>query len=119
MSHLFISYSNQDRDFVQRLTRSLAPFYDIWSDREDLEPGVQWEKHIEEGITGCTVFLVIVSPASNESNWVTRETILAERLRKYRIPVLLEGDLPFRLLGVQYVDFRGDYDGGLRDLPEF
>lgn len=116
MNQIFISYSRQDADFVHRLGASLGRSYDVWTDREDLQPGVRWESYIEHAISTCAIFVVVVSPRSNESDWVARETLLAERLGTYRVPVLIAGELPFRLLNVHYVDFRGEYEGGLRDL---
>jgi hypothetical protein len=118
MSHIFISYSSKNRDFALRLADKLGRFYKVWIDREGLEGGQEWEKAIEDALTSCALFLVLVSPESNDSDWVARETILAEKLRKNRVPLLLNGDLPFRLLNLHYIDFRGDFEGGLRDLYE-
>lgn len=118
MSQIFVSYSRQDADFAQRLLASISPLYDVWLDHREILPGARWEQSIEEGIRRCKVFLVIVTHHSNVSDWVARETILAERLGSYRIPVILEGQLPLRLLNLQYVDFRGEYEGGMRDLLE-
>ncbi len=116
--HIFISYSSQDREFALQLADDLEKMFPVWIDREGLEGGVEWQEHIEAAITGCEVFLVIVSPHSNKSDWVNRETLLADQLKKYRVPVLIEGSLPFRLLDLQYIDFQGEYLGGLRDLVE-
>lgn len=116
MGQIFISYASQDRDFALRLADDLDNAYSIWIDREGIAGGTQWEQRIEQGIAECEVFIVIVSPHSNNSNWVMRETIRAESLSKYRVPVLLDDDLPLRLLDLHYIDFRGNYDGGLRDL---
>ena len=118
MAQIFISYSKHNRDFALRLTEDLSRFFEVWIDREGIEGGLEWEQAIEEGIQTCKVFLVIVSPQSNESEWVARETIRAEQLEKYRIPVLLDGELPLRLLNLHYIDFQGAYEGGLRDLLE-
>lgn len=71
-----------------------------------------------QAVQNCTVFIVIVSPESNQSEWVARETILAEQLKKYRVPILLNGELPFRLLNLHYIDFQGEFEGGFRDLLE-
>jgi hypothetical protein len=79
---------------------------------------LQWEQAIEAAILDCAVFMIIVSPSSNESEWVARETIRAEQHGKYRIPILLDGDLPLRLLDVHYIDFRASYEGGLFDLMD-
>ena len=116
MGHIFISYASEDRPFAIQLADDLDNFYSIWIDREGITGGARWESLIEKAIAECDLFIVIVTPHSNASNWVTRETIRAEQLGKYRVPVLLEGELPLRLLELQYVDFRGDHSGGLRDL---
>lgn len=116
MGQIFISYSSKDADFALKLFASLEPFYDVWIDKDDIKGGSKWEKMIQEAVTACDVFLVIVSEHSNDSNWVMRETILAENLKKFRVPIMLSGDMPFRLLELQYIDFRADYSGGLRDL---
>jgi transcription initiation factor IIF auxiliary subunit len=118
MAHIFISYSSKDRDFALQLADSLEKFFDIWIDREELEGGLAWEKAIETALADCEVFIVVVTPKSNDSEWVARETIRAEQLKKPRIPILLAGQLPLRLLNLQFVDFQGDFEGGMRDLLE-
>jgi TIR domain/prokaryotic YEATS domain len=118
MSDIFISYSSENRDFALQIGERLEQFFNVWIDREGIEGGMQWEKVITEAVKACTVFIVIVTPESNQSEWVARETILAERLGKYRIPLFLDGELPFRLLNLHYIDFQGDFEGGFRDLLE-
>lgn len=118
MSDIFISYSNKDKTFAIRLVDDLERFYNVWIDKEELSGGLEWERMIEKALQDCHVFLVIVSPNSNDSEWVARETIRAENLKKYRIPIILSGDLPLRLLNLHYIDFRGDFEGGFRDLLE-
>lgn len=118
MTHIFISYSSANRAFALRLVENLEHFFKVWIDREGLDGGAEWEQAIDEALKDCAVFVVLVSPESNDSQWVRRETIRAEQLKKIRIPILIEGELPLRLLDIQFVDFRGDYEGGLRDLME-
>jgi len=118
MSHIFISYSSINRPFAFRLVENLERFFKVWIDREGLDGGAAWEQAIDSALKECAVFVVLISPQSNESQWVRRETIRAEQLQKVRIPILIEGELPLRLLDIQFVDFRGDYEGGLRDLME-
>lgn len=117
-NHIFISYSSQDREFALRLADDLEKMFSVWIDREGLEGGVEWQEQIQAAITACAVFVVVVSPYSNQSDWVNRETLLADQLKKMRVPILIEGTLPFRLLDLQYIDFQGAYAGGLRDLIE-
>ncbi len=116
MAHVFFSYSSQDRAFARQLAGDLEHFFDVWIDHDDIRGGLEWERAITEAISACDVFVVIVSPRSNESEWVVRETILAERQDRYRIPLLLAGELPLRLINLHYIDFQGEYEGGLQDL---
>lgn len=118
MTDIFISYSSTNRAFALRIAERLEQFFDVWIDREGIEGGMEWEEAIVAGVTNCTVFVVIVTPQSNESDWVARETILAEQLKKFRVPILLDGDLPFRLLNLHYIDFQGEFEGGFLDLLE-
>jgi hypothetical protein len=118
MGHIFISYSNADKDFALRLVHDLEQYYQVWIDKTQLSGGLEWEQMIDKALSDCGLFAVVVSQDSNKSEWVARETIRAEQLGKYRIPILLSGELPLRLLNVHYVDFQGEYDGGFRDLLE-
>ena len=118
MVKAFISYSSEDREFALSLAERLEMFFDVWIDREGISGGTQWEQAIEDALKNCGVFIVVVSPQSNQSEWVTRETLRAEELKKYRVPVLLDGNLPLRLLDLHYIDFRGDFEGGILDLIE-
>jgi tetratricopeptide (TPR) repeat protein len=118
MSYIFISYSSDDRPLALRLADDLARLYPVWIDRQGLAGGSEWSRDLEQALRDCAVFLVVVSDASNASDWVRREILLANQLDKVRVPVLKEGDgiLPLPLVDVQYVDFRAEYEGGLQDL---
>jgi len=118
MSDIFISYASANRPFALQIAERLEQFYTVWIDREGIDGGMQWENAIMQAVTDCTVFIVIVTPESNQSEWVARETILAEKLKKQRVPILLSGELPFRLLNLHYIDFQGEFEGGFRDLLE-
>ncbi|MDF1812743.1 MAG: TIR domain-containing protein [Verrucomicrobiales bacterium] len=116
MKNLFISYSSKDGDFVTEIETRLEEFYEVFVDRSELTGGTDWEKRIKAGIERCDVFLAVASKSADDSEWVARETLYAESLKKHRIPLLLNGELPFRLLNLQYVDFRGEIEGGMSDL---
>lgn len=118
MHDIFISYSSANRDFALQVVDRLEQFYSVWIDRDGIEGGMQWENTLKQAITDCTVFIIIISPESNASEWVARETILAEKLKKVRIPIMIGGELPFRLLNLHYVDFQGEFEGGFKDLLE-
>ena len=53
--HVFLAYSRQDSDFMQRLRNDLrAAGIIVWIDEEDLEPGTtQWQPTIQLAIRGA------------------------------------------------------------------
>lgn len=107
MSHIFISYSKQDIDFARYLRALLeAEGFAVWIDEARLSPSARWWKSIEESIEGCAVFVIIMSSHSEGSDWVEREILLAEKLKRQIFPVLLEGEAWSRLANIQYEDAR-------------
>ena len=107
MSYVFISYSRQDTDYVQSLAmalskRGLNAWYDV-----GIEGGDSWWRKIAQKIEGCAAFVVVMTPPAEESNWVEREILLAEREGKPIIPMLLDGREFGMLINVQFYDVRG------------
>lgn len=114
MSHLFISYSKQNIDFARYLRALLeAEGCPVWMDEVRLQPSARWWKEIEESVHACAAFVVIMSPDAAESDWVEREILLAEKLKRPLYPVLLAGDAWSRLANIQFEDMRE----GLRAKP--
>lgn len=109
MSHIFISYSRQNEDYVRSLKqRLIAEGYDVWMD-DRIHYGEDWWRVIVKAIRECAAFVVVMSFASEESRWVQREVKLADELRKPAFPLLLEGSLidfeHFLIyISTQYVD---------------
>jgi hypothetical protein len=107
MSHIFISYSKQNIDFVRYLRTLLeSEGFGVWVDEARLTPSARWWKTIEQNIEGCAAFLVVMSPEAARSDWVEREILLAEKLRRPIFPVLLSGEAWSRLANIQYEDMR-------------
>lgn len=60
---IFVSYAKEDRPAVQRLCQGLeSAGLDVWFDREELEPGDQWDAKIVRSIRGCSLFVPVLSP---------------------------------------------------------
>jgi hypothetical protein len=113
MSHVFISYSKQDSDFVRYLrSRIQAAGLTVWMD-EEIELSGRWWKTIETNIDTCAVFVVVMSPQALKSDWVEREILVAEKARKPIFPVLFKGDVWSRLANIQAEDMRK----GINALP--
>jgi TIR domain len=114
MSHIFISYSKEDIDFVRYLRALLEnEGFAVWMDETQLTPSARWWKDIEKNIDSCSAFVVVMSPEAYESDWVEREILRAENKKKLLYPVLLAGDPWSRLANIQFEDLRA----GLRSRP--
>jgi WD40 repeat protein len=88
-SQIFISYSRDDRQFLDRLiaafkTRQLKPWYDT----EAIPKGAKWWKEIEKGIESSEAFLFIITLNALESKVCNWELAHAIRLGKKIIPLL-------------------------------
>ena len=95
----------------------------MWVDIENLTPGTPiWEGEIEQSIRNCAGVIVLLSPGSNNSQWVRREISFAEEHDKNIFPVHIEGDendsIPLRLSSHQRVDLRRNIEKGLDYLAD-
>jgi energy-coupling factor transporter ATP-binding protein EcfA2 len=123
-SHLFISYSRRNLDFVSRLRGDLQRHgIPYWLDKEGLSPGTpNWERAIRAAIHDSSAILWIVSPASYESEFVNSELAVAEMYKRKIYPVWADGGnwvacVPLGKHNIQFVDLRGEnYVTGLKQL---
>ena len=107
MSHVFISYSHQDSDYAKKYAAELERRgFDVWID-ERIDYGDRWFKEISKEIRDCAAFSVIMTPAAEESEWVEREILVAQKHKKPIFPLLLEGREFDLLITTQYADVRG------------
>jgi TIR domain len=122
---IFISYSHNDKAFVDRLaTQLVRRNVNIWLDRWELSVGDSLLERIQEAVDGATALLVILSKASSASEWCKKELSagLLRELEEKRIvvmPVMLEDcEVPVFARGKLFADFRKDFDLGLRAVIE-
>src|SRR4051794_14581333 len=75
LPELFISYRENDTDaIVGRLAADLAEEFleeSIFRDKNNLEPGQDWPKELEEKAGGCRVMLVVIGPGWQEARYKT------------------------------------------------
>src|SRR5215217_8935581 len=120
--YFFMSYSREDVNLQKRIVAELrGRGIGIWVDIENLIPGSPaWEREIERSIRGAEGMIVLLSPDSNNSEWVRREISFAEQNEKRIFPVLIRGDeddsIPLRLSDHQRVDLRSNFNNGLDQL---
>jgi len=106
MSHVFISYSRKDAEFAEMLREQVKEAgFDVWMD-SILPAGFDWRQEIDQAIRQAFVLLVIVSPDSRASEYVTYEWAFALGLGLKVIPLLIKPTpVHPRLETVQHVDF--------------
>ena len=114
----FFSYSRDDSEFALRLAADLkAAGANVWLDQLDIAPGQRWARTVQDALNNCPRLLVILSPSSVGSTNVEDEVAFALEEHKTVIPVFYRDcKVPFQLRPFQYVDFRTDYDRGLKTL---
>ena len=112
-NHLFMSYSSQDRPFVERLAQDLRDRgHIVWIDFEGIRGGERWKQSIADGLHPSQMVLLVLSPESVVSAWVEEEVETARTLGKTIIPLLLrpvkdipQPNLAWVVQEIQYHDF--------------
>ena len=122
---VFIAYSFQDKAVARRLADDLKHHgIRVWLAEDELRPGDNIAKRIEEGLLTSGYLLALLSRASVSSPWVQREFSMAlsrESQGKWPrvIPVLIEHvAVPPLIQDKLYVDLATDYDAGLGSIVD-
>jgi hypothetical protein len=109
MAQVFISYSRRDLTFVSQLISDLKETgVDVWYDLSGLEGGSRWRIEIQNAIQNSEYVIVVLSPDSVKSEWVEREYMYAENLKKKVLPIMYrECELPLGFLNLNFIDVQG------------
>lgn len=121
---IFLSHSDRDRDFVEKLARMLrAHGLPVWYSRSEIRAGQQWHDQIGSALRRCDWFVLVLSPSAVESIWVKRECLFSleePRFNDRIVPLLYQTcdseKLSWTLSSFQMVDFRHTFERGSRDL---
>lgn len=107
MPRVFISYSRSDGDFVEVLQARLAgEGFECWIDLEGLRAGEEWGQEIDQAIRDSFALIVVLSPASCRSAYVSYEWAFALGAEVTVIPLLLQAaEIHPRLAALQHLDF--------------
>lgn len=72
--HVFLSYTSEDNELAQRIAESLqANGIYTWWDKWCISTGDSLRQKIDEGLSDCTHFLVLLTPQSIGKPWVNQE----------------------------------------------
>jgi D-xylose transport system substrate-binding protein len=106
-TEIFISYPREAHDYVAQIAQWLAERgLTAWWDHEIMS-GDEWERVIQAQVAASSAMIVVMVPEGESSQWMSREINLAEQQAKPIFPLLLAGDVFFRLNNLQYEDVRG------------
>lgn len=86
---VFISHSSRDKWVAERMAEKIAAAgADYWLDTRDLPGGGDIRAEISKGVNDCQEVLILFSPYSKDSPWVSFEIGAASVKRRYLTPIL-------------------------------
>lgn len=90
MSDVFVSYSSKDRDLARRVVKLLLDHgWSVWWDR-GIPVGAEWAPELEQALARTRAVLVLWSPNSRASEWVSHEALIGAE-KGALLSVLLDG----------------------------
>lgn len=88
---VFISYSTKDFDTVEKVRKNLdLPNVEVFIAEYSIEPGKSLSNEIMKAIKECNLFVLLWSPKSKYSEWVTQEIGIAKAENKKIVPIVLK-----------------------------
>ncbi len=111
--HVFISYKHDDRIFANQLIHQIqSAGFRVWIDEEQLRAGDNWREGINTAIRQSFALILIITPESKMSEYVTYEWAFAQGANVKVIPVMLRAtpQLHPQLEILQYLNFSDPLD---------
>ena len=109
MRRAFVTHSTRDDYYVAELESLLraAGFDDVFNDVSSIKPDEEFWPKIEKGIAESDTLFIVITTASNASDWVRREVEFARGLPRKVIPLWVEDcPLPPIFADRDVIDFR-------------
>jgi hypothetical protein len=98
VGEVFISYSRADYAYTVRLAEHIHRHGLVVNFDSSIERDDAWQRWIESAIGQCGAFILLMSPASERSEWVLREINRARDMGRPILPILLAGRPIFPLM---------------------
>jgi hypothetical protein len=116
---IFVSYSRKDaNDFAERISEVFGDEH-VFTDVDDIQMGDPWSSIIEQNISTCDIFVIIVTFASLKSPEVEKEVLQAQKEKKTIIPCFFRkikrDDIKWGLGDLQGIEFK-DKDELAREI---
>ncbi len=120
---VFISYAREDMLLCDTVIRELETIDEVDVDRDVThpEPGMPIPDRIREQMRSCDLFIVLLTPNSVNSKWVTTEIAWAGQMQKRIVPVVQagvsSGDVPALRADLEHIIYDpADYTPALVKL---
>jgi hypothetical protein len=116
MNRIFISYARKDGSVLAEFLHERLTFcgYDVWKDNHDLGFGENFPGGIASALESSQEFIILISPASINSEWVMNEVNMAMAASLKIMPIVLGGvknqDIPLMLRTKNYIPMTGIED---------
>ena len=115
---VFISYARSDFVCCEKIKNELETAgIDCWLDTDDIDPGDDWLDRLQKALAQAQAMIVLCSKAAENSVYMKREFLAAEKLKLRIIPVVIKGqDVPFRLNERNAIFLSNGWDAGINRL---
>lgn len=120
MTQVFLASAEADQAFKERIRRSLMrEGLTVWTNKTDVQTGADFRRAIAQGIESADNVVLLLSPATLQSDYCRQEIDYAQRLNKRMIPLLVEplGDVEMAepLKALQFIDFTNRQEAAAYD----
>jgi class 3 adenylate cyclase len=118
---VFLSHNHRDREFVESCIRQPLAYRNVetWYSEQDIVPGENYIRRIEDGLLKCDWMLVILTAHATGSDWVRAEVNTAMNDPRFRgrvLPVRVDSALASQITpsfgSLDVLDVRGSSDIG-------
>jgi hypothetical protein len=122
--YVFLSYGRSDEPLARELRARLsAAGLDVWDVNREVLPGDNWARAAASALEQADAMVVLISPASLESQSVRREIEYAlgsERFEGRLVPVVVRrgAHLPWILRTLRQVELRNNPTKASREIVE-
>ncbi len=109
MTQVFLSYSEQDREIMQKFSRTLQrEKITLWTNKTDIKSGTNFQQEINRGIAAADNLVYLVSSSALNSQYCQQEIELALAYQKRIICLIVEptdlAEIPEFLRALQFID---------------
>jgi hypothetical protein len=115
---VFISHSSRDKWVAERMAEKIVEAgANFWLDTRDLPGGGDIREEISRGVNDCQEIVILFSPYSKDSPWVSFEIGAASVKRRYLTPILnnVQYNEVALIQGIKAVELN-DFDQYLTEL---